>query len=410
MQSPQETPNEDWDEISVQEIQDLVKKVEEFYAERDSPRINAIWLADIIIKRLQNDLDYFVNCEGQKGFGKSNMMLLLGLLQTRYAGIWRNKVTGKVVRVLPRTSPLGEEWEHIKCGFSFKNNMSFQDDTEVLKQKYNSIDRFHPFIIDEGSKNLHKYGWQTKLQFMLIKLSDTERFQNKAFYICFPNFRELNSVFRNDRIMMRVYLYGRNAAKNYASAVFTLRDVNRYVMDPWHTEENAKAFEYHLRRVPAATRNASHILYAEKKLKGYGGNLEVPSLKKLAPRIWSIYMKYKIDSAKREMSEDLTPKQQDSKNMQKWKLATKRVILLLKEKHPDITWKKLKELTGMSQLVLTDLANNELDLERDIKVTASLVKKTFDPEEYGFQPEPKPNESGTESIKETDDSSSNVPD
>lgn len=55
------------DKISVEEIDDLIKKVEEFYFERGNPRMNIIWLANLILKRLKLDRDYFINIEGLKG-------------------------------------------------------------------------------------------------------------------------------------------------------------------------------------------------------------------------------------------------------------------------------------------------------------------------------------------------------
>lgn len=366
----QEVP---WDEISVQEMQDLIKKVEDFYAERGNPRINAIWLADTILHRLKNDLDYYVNCEGFKGYGKSNLLLLLALLQCRYAGIWRNKLTGKVVKVLPRTRPLPPEWEQIEVGFKFSKNMSFLDRTQDIQRKYNSIDRYHPFIIDEGSKNLHKYGWQNPVQFMLVKMSDTERYQNKAFYVCFPNFRELNSVFRNERIMMRLYIYARNESQNYSSCVISLRDINRYVADPWHTDENARTFEYLLRRVPAATRGPRHILYAEKKMAGYAGDFDIPSLKKLAPRIWGIYFRYKQENAQKDLKEESEAEEQEGKNVQRWKYAVKKLMAFIKEKHPEIRGRELSTMTEMSQTTLNELWKTELEPEKERRFKERVI-------------------------------------
>lgn len=366
----QANQTENWDEITIPELYELIAQVEAFYAERNYPKMNVLWLADIILDRLHNDLDYYLNIEGFKGYGKSNLALLLAILQARYAGLWRNKQTGKIVKVLPRKRPLSQEWEHIKCGFSFRKNMSFLDNFEDIKQKYYTLDRYMPFIIDEGSKNLHKYEWQTKVQFMLVKMSDTERYQNKSFYICFPNFRELNTTFRNDRIMMRLYLYARSASQNYSSAIMSIRDINRYVLDPWHTDENAKSFEYILRRVPAAMRGASHILYAEKKMKGYGGSFDVPSLKKIAPRIWNTYMHYKTKNAQREAIID-PKKEMTSKRIEKWKDAMGKIIGLLREKEPNISARHLAAVTGFSPTTIQDL------LDDKVQNNAQEINKQF---------------------------------
>ena len=256
-----------WDEISVQDLDKLMTAVEKFYEERGNPRMNAVWFADMIIKRLRNDQDYWVNCEGIKGKGKSNLILLIALLIHRYSGLWRHKQTGKIVKVLPRTTPLPDDWEHITVGFEFAKNMSFLDSHQEVKNKYNLLDKYGVMIIDEGSKNLHKHNWQAKTQFLLVQMSDTERYQNKSCFVCFPNFKELNSTFRNDRIMARLYVYFRSNAKKYSSCILSLKDENRHITDPWHTDTNAKTYEDVLKKIPLGARSPEQILKAERRLK-----------------------------------------------------------------------------------------------------------------------------------------------
>ena len=55
------------DKISVKEINELMKKVDEFYFERGNPRMNIVWLSNLILKRLKLDRDYYINIEGLKG-------------------------------------------------------------------------------------------------------------------------------------------------------------------------------------------------------------------------------------------------------------------------------------------------------------------------------------------------------
>lgn len=341
------TTKSEWDKISVTDMQNLISKVENFYAARNNPKINIIWLANTILTRLKNDLDYWVNAEGFKGYGKSNLILLLALMQTRYAGIWYNRETKRRVKVLPRLTPLAAPWVQETVSFDFKRNMSFLDSSTEVKNKYNSLDKYAPFVIDEGSKNLHKHNWQSKMQFLLVQLSDTERYQNKSCYVCFPQFRELNSVFRNDRIMMRLYLYAREAKEGYASCIMSLRDFNRHVSDPWHTDENARSFEYHLRRIPSARRSPKDILFAEKKLNGYAGDFDVPSLKVIAPRIWDIYFKYKADNAKKEYDEN-GEDETESKKILKWKYAFKMLVKKIKEANPDMSYKEIAAICNIT--------------------------------------------------------------
>ena len=362
----------DDDEISVQEMEDLIKQVELFYAERDNPKMNLVWLANLILKRLMLDRDILINCEGEKGTGKSNLILLLSLIQARYSGIYRNKKTGKLVNVLPRIKPMTDEWEHIKIGFQFKKNMSFLDESETVKNKFHALDRYMPLIIDEGSKNLHKYEWNSKLQFMLVRTSDTERYQNKAMYVCFPNFKELNSAFRNDRIQIRLYLYDRNKNKGFSSCIVSLKDHNRYVVDAWHTDDNARTFEYLLRKKPASLRTPQDILYAEKRLAGFAGAFDVPSLEKIAPRIWDIYMKYKIYYAQKDADTTNTEEEDTSVRVMKWKVNSRKIIELLKLIKPDLSDKIIFETLGITkgsyQILLRD-TQKELEKIKNAKFT-----------------------------------------
>lgn len=151
---------------------DLMDKLEKFYAERPN-EFSIFSLSKLILTRLKSDRDFFMSFEGNRGAGKSNALILLMLVMSRYAGKWQNTLTGEIKNVLPRSHKLPSYWKHIQCSFSFHNNLSFLDESQKLQDKFNIIDRYMPFGIDEGSKNLHKYNWQDKVQQKLIQLSDS---------------------------------------------------------------------------------------------------------------------------------------------------------------------------------------------------------------------------------------------
>ena len=361
-------------QISVDEMQKLMVKIEEFYEKRPC-QIDLFELARLILLRLKSDRDFFLSIEGIKGTGKSNFMVLLILVMCRYAGIWYDKQEEKFIKVLPRSNPLPEErYEHIECSVSFDNNLSFLDDALTLQTKFNSIERFMPFGIDEGSKNLHKQKWQDAMQFKLVQMSDTERWQNKAFFVCFPNFKELNTVFRNDRIQMRIYAYVRYTKENYAKAILSVKDNSRWTSDPWHLQENEKLFENILKKIPMAYRTPEHIAKAERRLKGYAGELNIPSLKTLAPRIWDIYYKYKIDNAKKEMDNG-NGKDSESIRSQKQKYAIKKLISFVKLKFPNVKFTEIAKLTNMSSSAISKLYNEKLDIEDKILKERKLKKE-----------------------------------
>jgi len=346
-----------WDEISIEELDRLMIGIERFYEERGNPKFNAVHLADTILKRVRNDKDFWINVEGMRGFGKSNLSLLLAILIHRYSGLWKNKISGQIVQAPPRLGPLPEDWEHIKCGFEFNRNMSFLDNHAEVKNKYNLLSRYGSLVIDEGTKVLHKYGWQSKVQFLLVQMSATERYQNKICFVAFPNFGELNSVFRNERIMMRLYVYARNTSRNYASCIISIKDSSRHTSDPWHYDLNAKLYEEAMKRIPFAARaSPENILKAERKLRGYIGNFDIPSIKHLAPRIWNIYMKYKVENAQKELTETVDEKEIEfEKKMFKWKWATNSLISYIKELNPSITFKQIAQVSALSPSQISSL-------------------------------------------------------
>jgi len=362
--------------ITPKKLNDLMVKLEEFYAQR--PKEFSIFkLAGLILRRLKSDRDFFMVFEGMRGTGKSNALMLVMLVMSRYAGIWRNRVTGEIKKIKPRIAPLPSYWEHLEVSFDFENNLSFLDEVEVLKKKFNSIDRYMPFGIDEGSKNLHKYNWQDRLQQQLIQLSDTERYQNKGFFICIPNFKELTTTFRNDRINIRIFLVVRHTEEDYAEAIISAKDESRWTDDPWHIEENKKHFEYTLRKIPVAQRNWKHMMRAEKKLTGYLTSISFPSLKTLSPEIWKTYYRYKIMNAQKEIVHE---KGKTSKQLQSYQFAVKQFIAFLKTKHK-ITWKSIAQICKLSTTQVTNIWNSTTEIEQEYRLMQQHGKVDFKEEE-----------------------------
>lgn len=232
--------------------------------------------------------------------------------------------------------------------------MSYLDDTKDVKKKYFELDKYMPFAIDEGSKSLHRQKWQDSLSFSLVKLSDVSRYQNKVFFICFPHFAELNSIFRNDRIMLRLYVYHRNVDKHFASCIMSLKDTNRYVLDSWHTDDNARMYEDILKRTPPALRNHNHILYAEKKLKGFAGDFDFPELKIIAPRIWNIYLRYKIMHAEKDNAEN-GEEETESTRILRWKVASRNLIEWVRNQFPKMTYPEIAKIMNVATITLSQL-------------------------------------------------------
>jgi hypothetical protein len=346
--------------VTPKDIDEFILNVRKFYREHPC-EIDLFNLARMITRRLKSDRDLYCCVEGLKGNGKSNLVVILMIIMARYTGFYRDKRTGQIIKVLARNSPMNENhYERLTCAFDFEKNLSFLDQVSILQERFNSLDRYMAFGIDEGSKNLHKQNWQTKIQFKLVQLSDTERWQNKAFFICIPNFKELNSNFRNDRIQIRLYIYTRKTKEGYASAIISMRDPGRWSSDPWFVEENENTFEWILRKRPLAMRTPEDIIRAERKLKGYCGEIHIPSLKLIAPNIWNTYMAYKITNAKKELSEEVEGETIEQRQNNHLKYALKKMMAFVKLKFPGIRYADFSKLTTIPAPILSNIWREEI--------------------------------------------------
>jgi hypothetical protein len=81
--------------------------------------------------------------------------------------------------------------------------------------------------------------------------------------------------------------------------------------------------------VPIARRAAHHVLYAESKLQGYAGNFDVPELKHIAPRIWDIYMQYKIMNAQKQ-KDDENGGELETAIVKRWKFHAFKLLSFIK--------------------------------------------------------------------------------
>lgn len=361
--------------ITPESMEQLIASLQQFY--KDHPcEIDIFRLSRAVLNKLKTDRDFFSAVEGVRGTGKSNLLLLVCLVMHAYAGYYRHRTTQVIYQALPRDKPLDPtKWERLTCSFDFDKNMSFLDNADDLSKKFNSVERYGSFAIDEGSKNLHKHNWQAKVQFKLVQLSDTERYQNKSFWICIPNFKELNSTFRNDRIQLRIYLYVRHTDLDYASAVLSMREPGRWNNDPWFVEENEKEYERILRNKPPALRTWKDVIHAERKLRGYLGEIHIPSIKSMSPKIWDTYMKYKITNAQKELEKDDEGIQSvEHKQNQHLKYAIKKMMAFLKLKFPGLRYGDFNKLTTLPTQVISSIWKENIQVPDEYKIINEVEK------------------------------------
>ena len=129
-------------------------------------------------------------------------------------------------------------------------------------------------------------------------------------------------------------------------------------MDPI---EEKRIVEEILKNKPAALRSSDDILYAEKKLKGYAGNFQIPEIKQLSPKIWNIYIKYKTFHAKKDAdAEDEVL--DESEKIRKWKIAMKKLCDYIRIIKPNISQAELGRICGIGYSTMLGLGAMKIDI------------------------------------------------
>lgn len=153
-------------------------------------------------KRVRQDWDLIIAFTGETGSGKSTLAVQFG--------------------------------EDTDDGFNYTKNISFLPDEAEVHQRFNSVNRYGFYLIDEAVAVLHKHHWYDKMQQSINELYDLERRQNKITGLCIPRFRNLTENFRNYKVKLHVNVLCRGLA------VVRLIDPDQDIKDPWHLDQNIK--------------------------------------------------------------------------------------------------------------------------------------------------------------------------
>jgi len=158
-----------------------------------------------IMKRVRNDWDAMIVITGDHGVGKSTLMQQFGF--------------------------------EMDAKFDQKVNISYIPTVESIIQKFNALDKYQVFGIDEAMEVMYKNDFMKGFQKAIIKMYARERKQNKITIMCIPSFADLSKTFRNSRVKYWIYVAERG------HGVILCRPMTPYSEDAWNLKLLNKQFE-----------------------------------------------------------------------------------------------------------------------------------------------------------------------
>lgn len=174
-------------------------------------------LAYKVNKRNKKDFDTVGGITGDEGVGKTDLLILLGLLINGFTLDQIYKPTDGVLKRIEKF---------------FRNNMLYVHNAEEIERVIEGVPRYEFIGVDEGMMILYKYEHATKRQRELKKYFATcRKDHNNAIFFCMQDFNDFTKFFRNRRIKVWIHVVDRG------KAVVMLRGNNPVSDDKWNLKE-----------------------------------------------------------------------------------------------------------------------------------------------------------------------------
>lgn len=157
--------------------------------------------------------------------------------------------------------------------FDFDTNIIYNPDVKQIWDKVlYSTPRYTPIMLDEAITALYKMGFASTAQKTINKLYAVCRKENKISVLCIPNFFDLNTFFRNRRVMVWIEVVGRG------HAVMFIRDWSPFNPDRWHTKESQKVIEKFTRKRSIIRLRVEDKIAILRRLPNYVADFEFDDL------------------------------------------------------------------------------------------------------------------------------------
>lgn len=265
-------------------------------------------LAREIRKGLREDYDFVCAITGREGSGKSTLMIILMILIDRKTNLQ------KQLSLLPTT---GE-----------------------IKRMFKRIKQYGVLGIDEAIKILFKQDWYNVLQKIIVQMYATERFQNKATFLCIPRFKDLNENFRNHRVNCWIDVLDRGVA--FVKVPIPVP----YFADPWMMVEMEKKYRFILKTKRGSQITIEEMERIEKKNPCFVDRIYFPDL---PAQIKELYLKLKIEAREKEAKGDL-------EDVPKDKVRRAMALQIIRDKGANMKNKEIAEKYEISESMVKLLA------------------------------------------------------
>jgi len=257
---------------------------------------------------LKEDYDFVTAITGREGKGKSTLMIILAILVDRK--------------------------------FSLTKQLSLLPTTGEIKRMFKKIRQFGVLGIDEAIKILHKQDWYNVLQKVIVQMYATERFQNKATFLCIPRFTDLNEHFRNHRINCWIDVVDRGVA------LVKVPIPVPYFTDPWMMNDMIKKYSFLLKSKKGAQITIEDMERIEKKNPCFVDTIYFPDL---PAQIKEVYLSLRVDARRKEERGNI-------EELPKDKIRKALAILIVHDKSRGSKNKELAAQHGMSESMIKVLA------------------------------------------------------
>lgn len=275
-----------------------------------------------VVKRLENDYDYKIAISGRTGTGKSMGVAI----------------------------PIARE---IDPDFDLERNVAYVPEAGEIQSKFYAINPKGVLLVDEAIRGLHKHNWANYVQQVVVKMYNTERYQNKATILIMPRFKDFTEGFRNNLIDVWIHVLERGRA------VAFIRDDDKDAEDPWHIKENEKIKDRMFRRRSVLGVGTEDLINAEKKTKNFFFDFNFPDLDETSKER---YTALKLASRK---AIDYGVEEKENKNVQ--------AISIQLKKYANVTYNLLRE-KGLVQCP-DDYAKLLQESERNLKTRIEQGKR-----------------------------------
>ena len=265
-------------------------------------------IAREIRRGLRDDFDYVAALTGREGVGKTTLEIILCIL------------------VDPK--------------FKMEKQLSLLPTTGEIKRIFRRVRQYGAMGIDEAIKILHKQDWYNVLQRILVQLYATERFQNKATFLCIPRFKDLNEHFRNHRVGCWFDVVDRGIA--FVKVPVPVP----YFADPWLMDDMAKKYNWLLKIKKGSQITIEDMQRIEKKNPCHVDTIYFPDMPK---QIKELYLRLRDEARQKErhMQYEEVPKDKVRKAL---------ALTILKEKEQGRKNADLAKQHEMSESLIKILA------------------------------------------------------